>query len=225
MSGTAHFEFRTVGIVRSPFRDKFAVPRQPGLAPAAEARLYLHGECNREDVIRGLADFSHLWITFVFHQVLHRGWKPTVRPPRLGGNRRLGVFATRSPFRPNPVGLSAVELKGIEERERQWCLILGGVDMVDGTPVLDIKPYVPYVDAIFFPQGPRADGKLPGPLSPAGTADSTGDRPAAPAGLSRPGQRAALRHGTLRPGYPLAQRRRGLCRRDDSEGRKPGVTH
>ena len=142
------FDFHAVGIVRSPYREKFAVPRQPGLVAAAEAELHLLGDCNRADLVRGLEAFSHLWLVFVFHRVMGQGWKPTVRPPRLGGNRRLGVFATRSPFRPNPIGLSAVELKGIEQRQEQWLLKLGGIDLVDGTPVLDIKPYVPYADAL-----------------------------------------------------------------------------
>lgn len=140
--------FDAIGTVRSPYREKFAVPRQPGLVTAARAELHLHGNCNREEILRGIEGFSHLWLLFVFHQVLDQGWKPTVRPPRLGGNRRLGVFATRSPFRPNPIGLSAVKLEGVDNRDGQWLLQLSGIDLVDGTPVLDIKPYVPYADAI-----------------------------------------------------------------------------
>jgi len=147
------FHFRAVGVVRSPYREKFAVPRQPGLVTAAKAELHLLGDCNREEILRGLDGFSHLWLTFVFHRVIDQGWKPTVRPPRLGGNRRLGVFATRSPFRPNAIGLSAVRLDGIEQRASQWLLHLGGVDLVDGTPVLDIKPYLPYVDSVADARG------------------------------------------------------------------------
>lgn len=110
------FHFRAIGVVRSPYGEKFAVPRQPGLVTAAKAELHLLGGCNREEVLRGLEGFSHLWLTFVFHKVADQGWRPTVRPPRLGGNRRLGVFATRSPFRPSVIGLSAVRLEDIEQR-------------------------------------------------------------------------------------------------------------
>jgi tRNA-Thr(GGU) m(6)t(6)A37 methyltransferase TsaA len=147
------FTFSAIGMVRSPYPEKFAVPRQPGLVTAAQAQLVLTGDCNREEILRGIEGFSHLWLTFVFHQVMDQGWKPTVRPPRLGGNQRLGVFATRSPFRPNPIGLSVVSLLGIENRRGQWLLHLGGIDLVDGTPILDIKPYVPYVDAIANARG------------------------------------------------------------------------
>lgn len=145
---TTAFRFRPIGVVRSPYREKFAVPRQPGLVPAARGELHLIGQYNREEILRGLSGFSHLWLTFVFHQVMGENWSPTVRPPRLGGNRRLGVFATRSPYRPNPIGLSAVRLVNIGRRGQQWVLTLTGIDLVDGTPVLDIKPYIPYADAI-----------------------------------------------------------------------------
>ena len=152
-----NFSFNPVGIVSSPYRQKFAVPRQPGLVTAATGEILLVGDQNREEALRGLEDFSHLWIIFVFHQNLQQGWKPTVRPPRLGGNKRMGVFATRSPFRPNPIGLSVVELKGIKKQGRQWTLRIAGGDLVDGTPILDIKPYVPYVDAIAGAQGGFTD--------------------------------------------------------------------
>ena len=159
-----HYCFETIGHLRSPYREKFAVPRQPGLVTAARAELVLSPACNREEIVRGLEDFSHLWITFVFHQVLHQGWKPTVRPPRLGGNQRVGVFATRSPFRPNAIGLSVVALHAVEKHGDQWLLVLGGVDMVDGTPVLDIKPYLPYADALPDARGGFA-GEPPLPAS------------------------------------------------------------
>jgi len=148
---------RTVGILHSPYKEKFAVPRQPGLVTAARAELHLLGDCNREEILRGIEDFSHLWLLFIFHRVAAQGWKPTVRPPRLGGNKRLGVFATRSPFRPNPIGLSVVRNEGIENRDGQWLLHLSGADLVDGTPVVDIKPYVPYADAIADPSGGFTD--------------------------------------------------------------------
>lgn len=140
--------FEPIGIVRSCFREKFGIPRQPGLAPAARATLELLPTYAQPAIVRGLEDFSHLWLLFVFHGIPGGRWQPTVRPPRLGGNRRLGVFATRSPFRPNPLGLSAVRLERIASRPGRITLHLAGVDLLDGTPVLDIKPYVPYADRI-----------------------------------------------------------------------------
>jgi len=157
----ANYKVDAIGIIRSPYREKFAVPRQPGLVTAGTAELQLLGGCNRKEILRGLEAFSHVWLIFMFHQVLDQGWKPTVRPPRLGGNERLGVFATRSPFRPNPIGLSVVELQGIEKRGKQWLLKLGGVDLVDGTPILDIKPYVPYADALPDARGGFTDNQPP----------------------------------------------------------------
>lgn len=157
----SEFRFHPIGIIHSPYREKFAVPRQPGLVTAARGEIHLTGDCNRQEVLRGLEDFSHLWITFVFHEVLEQGWKPTVRPPRLGGNRKVGVFASRAPFRPNPLGLSVVEFQGIEKRGRQWVIKLGGIDMVNGTPVLDIKPYVPYADAIPDARGGFTENQPP----------------------------------------------------------------
>ena len=127
---------RAIAHVRSDFSSKFGVPRQSGLVPALEADVVFAPEFRNPDALRGLEGFSHLW-------------SPTVRPPRLGGNARLGVFATRSPFRPNPVGLSVVELAGIEETaDRGPVLHIRGADLMDGTPVLDIKPYLPYADCI-----------------------------------------------------------------------------
>lgn len=167
----ANLSFQPVGTLYSPYREKFAVPRQPGLATAARAELHLSEACNREEILRGIDGFSHLWLIFVFHQVLGEGWTPTVRPPRLGGNRRLGVFATRSPYRPNPLGLSAVKLEGVENRDGQWLLHLGGIDMVDGTPVLDIKPYIPYADAIPGAQGGFTDHLPPEPGAVSFTAE------------------------------------------------------
>jgi len=155
------FEFEPIGIIHSCFKEKFGIPRQAGLVPAARASLELLPPYNRPETVRGLEEFSHLWVLFVFHQCLREEWKPTVRPPRLGGNRRVGVFASRSPFRPNPLGMSAVELLSIEHTDSRLRLHLRGVDMMDGTPVLDIKPYVPYADSLpsaesgFAPQAPE----------------------------------------------------------------------
>lgn len=142
------FSFTPVGIVRSCFREKFGIPRQPGLVPAARATLELLPPYNQPAAIRGLEGFSHLWLLFVFHHTPAGRWQPTVRPPRLGGNRRLGVFATRSTFRPNPLGLSAVRLERISTERGHVVLHLAGVDVLDGTPVLDVKPYLPYADCI-----------------------------------------------------------------------------
>lgn len=142
------FNFTAVAVVHSVFKEKFAVPRQSGLAPSAEALIELLPPYNHADYVDGLERCSHIWLQFVFHQHLGTAPRAKVRPPRLGGNQKLGVFATRSPVRPNPIGLSVVVLDGIEKSESGIHLRVSGVDLVDGTPVLDIKPYVPYVDAI-----------------------------------------------------------------------------
>lgn len=141
------FTFDVIGVIRSPFKEKFGIPRQSGLMDTAEAVLELLPPYDREEAVRGLDGFSHLWITFVFHGVRQGDWSPTVRPPRLGGNQRLGVFATRSTHRPNPIGLSLVEISGIRREQGRLLLDVRGADLMDGTPVLDIKPYLPYADA------------------------------------------------------------------------------
>ena len=151
-----------IGIVHSCFKEKFGIPRQAGLITDATATLELLPPYNQEDALRGLEGFSHLWLLFIFHQNLRDSWKPTVRPPRLGGNQRMGVFATRSSFRPNPIGMSAVELAGISKNSGKLLLHLKGVDLLDGTPIIDIKPYLPYADQIpaatsgFAPDTPEA---------------------------------------------------------------------
>jgi tRNA-Thr(GGU) m(6)t(6)A37 methyltransferase TsaA len=143
-----HFEFEPIGLIHSCFKEKFGIPRQSRLIPEAEARLEILAPYNRAEAFRELDDYSHLWILFVFHASVRNGWKPTVRPPRLGGNKRVGVFASRSPARPNPIGLSVVDLLEIDRSRNGVNLHLAGVDLLNGTPVLDIKPYLPYVDAI-----------------------------------------------------------------------------
>lgn len=138
-----------IGTVRSCFGGKFAVPRQPGLCPSAWGRLEFHPEFGSPEAIRGIEGFSHLWLIFGFHETLEQGWKPTVRPPRLGGNRRMGVFASRSTFRPNGLGLSLVRLDGIDLTiPGAPTLLLGGLDLIDKTPVYDVKPYLPYAEAL-----------------------------------------------------------------------------
>jgi len=133
-----------IGIIHSCFKEKFGIPRQSGLVKSATATLELFPPYNVEGALRGIKEFSHLWIVFAFHESVTDKFQPTVRPPRLGGNQRVGVFATRAPFRPNPIGLSVVELKSITGTT----LELAGGDFLDGTPVLDIKPYIPYADSV-----------------------------------------------------------------------------
>lgn len=145
---TSDLFFRQIGMIHSCFAEKFGIPRQPGLAPAARAVLELRPPYDSAEAVRGLEAFSHLWVVFVFHANAQGKWQPTVRPPRLGGNRRIGVFATRSGFRPNPIGMSVVALEGIRRDKGRLLIDLSGIDLLDGTPVLDIKPYLPYADSI-----------------------------------------------------------------------------
>ena len=142
------WSFQTIGVIRSPFKQKFGIPRQAGLAQSASAQLILIAPFNCPQAVAGLSQFSHLWLTFVFHQNNAHKWQPSVRPPRLGGNKKIGVFASRSPFRANPLGLSAVKLERIEAAEQTMILHLSGIDLMDGTPILDIKPYIKYADCL-----------------------------------------------------------------------------
>ncbi|MBQ4832444.1 tRNA (N6-threonylcarbamoyladenosine(37)-N6)-methyltransferase TrmO [Pseudoalteromonas sp. MMG010] len=137
-----------IGHISSAYKQKFAIPRQPRLVPQAKAKLIFEKEFNREEFVRGLDDFSHIWLIFRFHGTADKGYSPMVRPPRLGGNERKGVFATRATFRPNAIGMSAVQLDAIEYKNGQLSLLLSGIDLLDGTPILDIKPYLPYSDAL-----------------------------------------------------------------------------
>ena len=133
--------------IRTDFASKFGVPRQAGLVEQLRAVVVLEPPYRAAEALRGIEGFSHLWLIWEFSENRDRGWSPTVRPPRLGGNRRLGVFATRSPFRPNPIGLSCVGLEGVEWDTAQGPVLhVSGADLVDGTPILDIKPYIPYAD-------------------------------------------------------------------------------
>lgn len=141
------FSFTQIGTIHSPYKEKFAVPRQPGLIEDGRGELHLLSPYNQAEAVRGLEDFSHIWVMFIFHQTMGGGWHPTVRPPRLGGNARVGVFATRSTFRPNPLGMSLVELKGIRCQGPSVVLELGSLDLVDGTPIVDIKPYLPFAES------------------------------------------------------------------------------
>ncbi|KJG55417.1 tRNA (adenine(37)-N6)-methyltransferase [Photobacterium kishitanii] len=142
------YSIEPIGIIHSPYKEKFAVPRQPGLVPSARCEVVLQDQANSLDAVRGIEQFSHVWLLFLFDQNLDAGWRPTVRPPRLGGNERIGVFASRSTFRPNGIGMSAVKLQGVRHHNGQVIIDIAGADLVDGTPIIDIKPYIPYSDSL-----------------------------------------------------------------------------
>ncbi len=156
------FTFEPIGFIHSPFKQKFGLPRQSGLVPEIKASLELVSPYNNPDAVVGLDGYSHIWLQFVFHQAQREQWQPRVRPPRLGGNRSVGVFASRAPYRPNPIGLSVVKLERVITQGERVALELSGVDLMDGTPVLDIKPYLSYSENIsdavsgFAPSAPDA---------------------------------------------------------------------
>ena len=142
------FTMHPVAHIESDFAEKFGIPRQSGLVDALRARVVLEPPYRDPSALRGIEQFSHIWLLWQFTQAVREGWSPTVRPPRLGGNTRVGVFATRSPFRPNPIGLSCVRLEAVEQDP--VCgpvLIVRGADLLDGTPIYDIKPYIPFADS------------------------------------------------------------------------------
>ena len=141
-------KMEVIAHIRSDFPEKFGIPRQSGLVDKLEAVVVFAPPYRNTDAIRGLEGYSHIWLLWEFSENIGRDWSPTVRPPRLGGNERVGVFATRSPFRPNPLGLSSVRLLGIEKHDK-WGVILrvAGADLLDGTPIYDIKPYLPHIDS------------------------------------------------------------------------------
>jgi tRNA-Thr(GGU) m(6)t(6)A37 methyltransferase TsaA len=145
-------QINAVAVCRTPYKQKFGIPRQPGLVDV-KGYVELVPELNNLDAIRGIEQYSHLWLLFCFHENLAQGWKTTVRPPRLGGNEKLGVFATRSTFRPNGIGQSVVKLHGVVQRKGKVCLEISGMDLLDGTPIIDIKPYIPFSDAILNAKG------------------------------------------------------------------------
>ena len=138
---------RPIAHIESDFPEKFGIPRQAGIVEELRARIVFDGEYRNDEALRGIEGFSHLWLIWHFSEAERDTWSPTVRPPRLGGNVRMGVFATRSPFRPNALGLSCVKLLGVEKCEgKGTTLLVGGADLMDGTPIFDIKPYIPYAD-------------------------------------------------------------------------------
>ena len=141
-------EMKIIARIRSPFPEKFGVPRQSGLVESLQAQIVFEEGFRNADAVRGLEGFSHIWLIWQFSRAVRETWSPTVRPPRLGGNERMGVFATRSPFRPNAIGLSCVKLERIELDSRLGPVLhVSGADLMDGTPIFDIKPYLPYCDS------------------------------------------------------------------------------
>ena len=139
-------QMKVIARIRSDFPTKFGIPRQSGIVLVISTVVF-EPEYRVDEALRGIEGYSHLWLIWEFSQAVREDWSPTVRPPRLGGNTRMGVFATRSPFRPNPIGLSSVRLAGIEKTEEGTVLLVEGADLCDGTPILDIKPYLPFTDS------------------------------------------------------------------------------
>ena len=143
------FEFTAIGIAHTPFKQRFGIPRQPGLVPEAKGIIKMNPNPDFQHALKCLDQFSHIWVVFVFHEHGGNKWKPTIRPPRLGGKAKVGVLSSRSPHRPNPIGLSVVQLEKIVLDAKGGAEIyIQGVDLLDGTPILDIKPYIPYADSV-----------------------------------------------------------------------------
>ncbi len=230
------YTMQPVGYIVSDFPDKFGVPRQPGLAPASHATLNLVPPYDDPLTTRGLDAFSHLWLTFVFHHSPER-WTPLVRPPRLGGNAKVGVFASRSTHRPNRLGLSLVQLKEIDTR-RGVRLVLAGCDLVSGTPVLDIKPYLPWAEAHpearagFAPEAParlavsfmgEAEAALAKRNDGASLTDPSGAGPGPSARLSQRGRRSNLRRASARRGCALSRSYGRRWHTNGGRGDRPGL--
>ncbi|MBP3323935.1 MAG: tRNA (N6-threonylcarbamoyladenosine(37)-N6)-methyltransferase TrmO [Clostridia bacterium] len=152
---------KVIAKIYTDFKEKFGIPRQSGLVSTLESRIVFEPKYRNSDALRGIEEYSHLWILWKFSEVPeNEKFNPTVRPPRLGGNKKMGVFATRSPYRPNPIGLSSVKLLRLEETDEGTVLIVSGADMLNGTPIYDIKPYLPYTDIHSDAVGGFADEKL-----------------------------------------------------------------
>ncbi len=140
---------KIIGHIETDFKEKFGIPRQSGLVKDSKGRILFEKEYNVPEAFRGLEDFSHIWVLWQFSEAVREDWSPTVRPPLLGGNKRMGVFATRSPFRPNSIGLSTLKLDRLELSASEGVILhVSGADLLDGTPIYDIKPYLPYADSI-----------------------------------------------------------------------------
>ncbi len=159
MSG--EFLLKPIAHIKSDFTEKFGIPRQSGLVKELTAQIVFEDEYAVAEAIRGLEEYSHLWLIWQFSKAVRDEWSPTVRPPRLGGNTRIGVFATRSPYRPNPIGLSVVKIENVEiDGTGNPVITVSGADLLDGTPIYDIKPYLPYADCV-----PDAEGGFTGKIS------------------------------------------------------------
>lgn len=157
---------RPIAHLKSPYKQKFAIPRQPNLVPQARGEIVFEPGFADRNALRGIEQFSHLWLLFVFHANAGQHWSPMVQPPRLGGRDRIGVFASRSGFRPNPIGLSVVEFAGWEQKGALLRLHVRGIDLLDGTPILDVKPYLPWADAVPEAVGGYAhEAPVPRPVS------------------------------------------------------------
>ncbi|MDN3652205.1 tRNA (N6-threonylcarbamoyladenosine(37)-N6)-methyltransferase TrmO [Thalassotalea ponticola] len=142
------YQMSPIAVVHSPYKEKFAIPRQPNLVTAAHGKIELLLAANQHELVRDIEQHSHLWLVFVFHQTIERGWKPLVKAPRLGGNVKTGVLACRTTHRPNPIGISVVKFQGLSTVNGHLAIDISGLDLLDGTPILDIKPYIPYSDCV-----------------------------------------------------------------------------
>lgn len=151
---------KIIARIHTEFKEKFGIPRQSGIAAKTVGRIVFEPEYRVPEALRGIDEYSHLWLIWNFSEAEREGWRPTVRPPRLGGNKRMGVFATRSPFRPNPIGLSSVRLVAVEDTPEGKALVVEGADLLDGTPIYDIKPYLAYTDSHPDAKGGFADDVL-----------------------------------------------------------------
>ena len=140
-------ELKVIAKIHTDFPTKFGIPRQSGLENGLVSEIVFEPEYRNDEALRGIEGFSHLWLIWNFSEAERDGWSPTVRPPRLGGNKRMGVFATRSPFRPNPIGLSSVKIEGLKKTKTGTVILVSGADLMDGTPIYDIKPYLPFTDS------------------------------------------------------------------------------
>ena len=190
---------KVIAHIHTAFPTKFGIPRQSGLVDSLRGEIVFTPEYRNPDALRGLEDFSHIWLVWQFSGAVRDSWSPTVRPPRLGGNTRMGVFATRSPFRPNPLGLSSVRLEGIEHRPDVGpVLLVRGADLMDGTPIYDVKPYIPYADC--HPEATE------GFTAPGQDYLLTVDIPAPLLGRVPPDRRAALREVLAQDPRPAYQR-------------------
>ena len=187
---------KIIARIHSDFPSKFGIPRQSGLVEALKARVVFEPDFRSPEAVRGLEGFSHIWLIWQFSQAVREDWSPTVRPPRLGGNTRMGVFATRSPFRPNAVGLSSVRLERVEPHTPQGPVLhVAGADLMDGTPIFDIKPYLPYGDCRPEATGGFAPGAVAVPAAGGPAAGGGGRAGPGPPALLSEGPGADLRHG------------------------------